>query len=121
MENQYAVCPNCLKPALGVNPTDNNMLTCSECNKDIGIDVYIMSMEIIQKNILVQAVKLLFQMKNYKESGLCVSYQDRKYIVGFDKHKQLVVSQYDSCDWREGSIVKLTLDYTQEERMDETI
>lgn len=115
MENEFGICPECLQPTLGVSAQSREKLRCTACNFQIAVDVYVMSMQLVQKNILLQALKLLFQKKDFTQKGLCVSYHGYKYIVGFDRNGNLVIDEWNSSDWKQGLVTDLILNYDEQE------
>lgn len=81
------LCPEC-----GLNTmtmTEQNMV-CSNCQAKIPLDIYMMSLQIIEKDIIIQA------LRSFLEPGVgrIVNYEDRHYAVGFDQNYNIITQWY---------------------------
>lgn len=108
--NNYAVCPSCLANGLVLSQQHADMFKCQACGQQISIDVYLLSLQLVQFNIVLQAMKTILSQYGW-QMGICVLYMGIQYVVGFDKNGMHIVSKYQLPDWVQGSIVKINCVY----------
>ena len=108
MEEKYAICPNCLQSTLQLDEQDSNMFICTKCQYKIPIDVYMMSLQLLQKDIIVEALRQFIRVPEHQTGyGMCVLYNNMKYVVGFDTDNELQIVKFDNPSWNSGSMIIL--------------
>lgn len=110
MGEAYAVCPNCIQPALTLDENDN-MLICTKCEYKIPSDIYMMSLQLLQKDIIVETLRQFIRVPENKQGyGMCILYNNIKYVVGFDNSGESQIIKFDSPQWNQGSMVLINFD-----------
>lgn len=103
-------CPDCGQQTMQLIK-DQELLRCNNCNLELTLDTYAMSLQIAQKELIIQALKLFLE----PGTGRCIKYNNKYYIVGFDKNYDIIVEKYElKQNEEEGMYVKISYENQEE-------
>ena len=85
IENQR--CPDCLEESMYL---DGQIMKCKACGSEIPLDIYMMSLQILEKELIILTLKTFLQ----NGIGKCIKFHDKYFIVGFDQDGDLITQQY---------------------------
>lgn len=89
---EQLICPQCFKHAMQLQ--NDGYIKCNSCGSSIKLDTYLMSVQIIQKQIIIQALRRYIPLG----SGKCIKYKGSTYIVGFTDTNDIVVQPHQITD-----------------------
>lgn len=104
IQKQFYICPDCQKRTMSVK--DESMI-CTSCQSEIPLDIYMMSLELLQKQILIQLLKQFIAPGH----GKLVDYQDNIFLVGISKNGNYICQEYQL---QEGQVAGMYVSFTQE-------
>lgn len=105
-------CPECGQEAMELIE-DKSLMRCSNCKSEMTSDIYAMSLQLAQKQLIIEALKLFLEAG----IGRCVKFNDKYYIVGFDEDYDIVTQRYQlKQNEQEGMYVRLSFQKEQEKQ-----
>ena len=81
-------CPNCGKFTMDLNK--DYQMVCRNCNQTMGFEVYLLSLQLLQKQLIVELLRQFIE----PGVGKCIKYNDKTYIVGIDDENQVYAQRY---------------------------
>ncbi len=109
---EYFPCPDCGQQTMELIE-DKNILKCNNCESELTLDTYAISLELAQKQLIIAALKLFLDAG----TGRCVKFNDKYYIVGFDQDYDIVTERYQLKQGeQEGMYVKLIFNDQEKEK-----
>ena len=75
-------CPDCGQQTMQLIE-DQELLRCNNCNLELTLDTYAMSLQIAQKELIIQALKLFLE----PGTGRCIKYNNKYYNENKQKEK----------------------------------
>lgn len=100
-------CPDCLEDLIYL---DGQIMKCKGCGVEIPLDIYMMSLQILEKELLISTLKTFLQ----NGVGKCVKFHNKYFIVGFDQDGDLITQQHIlKDDEQQGFYVSITLEQQQ--------
>ncbi len=97
-------CPDCGQQAMEL-VEDQSLMRCSKCKAEMALDTYAMSLQLAEKQLIIQALKMFLEAG----TGRCINFNGKHYIVGFDEDYDIVTEKYElKQNEQEGMYVRLT-------------
>lgn len=97
-------CPDCGQQAMEL-VEDQSLMRCSKCKAEMSLDTYAMSLQLAEKQLIIQALKMFLEAG----TGRCINFNGKHYIVGFDEDYDIVTEKYElKQNEQEGMYVRLT-------------
>lgn len=112
-EQELYMCPQCGEIAMH---GEGQNMKCDKCGVEIPADILMMSLELLEKQIAVHALRQFFT----PGMGKCIQYNGMPYIVGFNGNDQLMVMEHILKDDQEiGMYVQLVDKIKYDEAIEE--
>lgn len=110
-EQELHVCPQCGERQMY---SQGQLMKCKNCKAEIPVDIIVMSYELLEKQIAIQALKVFLK----PNKGVCVEYNQFPHIVGFNGNDDLVVMEHILKDNQE---IGMFVNLVDEEETEEAI
>lgn len=85
------LCPVCGKHSMDQKIANGQaLMVCKECKEQIPFEVYLLSMQMFEKQLLISL------LKEFIENGVgkCITHNQKTYIVGIDQDGQIFTQRY---------------------------
>ena len=109
-ETIYYLCPQCGEQKMQQKEGQN--LICLNCGEQTEVQSYAMMLQLLEKDILIQALKQFME----KGVGKCIEYNDKAYVIGFDQDYELVCQPYQlGQDEQVGMYVRIARQFQEDQ------